>query len=144
MEKFKRKLTLLNIPVLEIDNLKELDEVLFSFATKKALSLDQMALAGLNNDTEFIKAESEVPTLEALIGVEESSILFVASEIAKKCIKSHGHQYFSIVLRERNIVENIEVALYKINNGSNFYGKVLEVLEPNDIPKNCIIVVSKS
>ncbi|MGH1460929.1 MAG: hypothetical protein ACRBB6_02720 [Neptuniibacter sp.] len=143
MERFKRKLTLLSIPVLEINDLTELDEALLEFRKECRVMRSQTVVSGQDNDADLMQRSSETPLLEVLIGVEESSILFTDNEVLRRLMKMDNNQLSVLVVKERNIVENIEVALYKINNGSNFYGKVLEILEPKDIPINCIVLIIK-
>ncbi|MGH1432621.1 MAG: hypothetical protein ACRBB4_16070 [Neptuniibacter sp.] len=144
MERFKRKLTLLNIPVLEIKDLTELEEALLEFKKERRVTQSQAAIAGQNNESDLWKNSSEIPSLDLLLGVEESSILFTESEVFRDFVNRNENQLLALVLKKRHIVENIEVALYKINNGSYFYGKVLEILEPKDIPKNCIVLITKN
>lgn len=144
MERFKRKLTLLNIPVLEIKDLTELEEALLEFRKERRVTQSQAVVSGQNNDSDLWKNSSEIPLFDLLLGVEESSILFTENKIFREFLKRDDNKVSVLVLKERNIVENIEVALYKINNGSYFYGKVLEILEPKDIPKNCIVLITKN
>lgn len=143
MERFKRKLTLLNIPVLEINDLTELEEALLEFRKEGRVTQSQAAVAGQNEESDLWKYSSEIASLDLLLGVEESSILFTESEVFRDFVNRNENRLSALVLKKRHIVENIEVALYKINNGSYFYGKILEILEPKDIPKNCIILITK-
>jgi DNA integrity scanning protein DisA with diadenylate cyclase activity len=143
MEKFKRTLTLLNIPVLEINDLTELDDVLGEVENCEWITWDQFQVEGYYNEIGPSEALSKIAHHEVLIGVEESSILFVDSDIFQKFIKTKVHQLFLMVIKERDIVETIEIALYKISNGSGFYGKSIQILEPKDIPRNCIIIITK-
>lgn len=144
MERFKRKLTLLSIPVLEISDLTELDEALLEFRKERRGMHCPAVVSGQDSDTDLMQRSSEIPLLEVLIGVEESSILFSENKVLRRLLKMDNNQLSALVVKERSIVENIEVAFYKINNGSNFYGKILEIVEPQDIPKNCIIIITKT
>ena len=143
MERFKRKLTLLNIPVLEINDLTELEEALLEFTKQPRVMQSQAVAADQNQEPDSWRCSSDIPRFDLLLGVEESSILFTENEVFRDFVKSTENKLAMLVLKERNIVETIEVALYKVNNGSHFYGKVLEIIEPKDIPKNCIILITK-
>lgn len=146
MEKFKRKIALLDIPVIQIDNLCEFSEAVQSFwqdvkqfkskALKAALdSIEQKQLDIFVND--------EMVIFKALIGVEESAILFVDQAVEKEFV-NHSDKHTILLINERSIVENIEVALFRINNGSGFYGKFMGIIQPSEIPDKCVLVICKN
>lgn len=145
MEKFKRKIALLDIPVIQIDNLCEFTDAVQSF-WKDAKQLKSKALKAALESFERkhldIFVNDEMVIFKALIGVEESAIMFV-DQTAEKEFVNHSDKHTILLIKERSIVENIEVALYRINNGSGFYGKYMGIIQPSDIPEKCVLVICK-
>ena len=145
MEKLKRKLSLLNIPVYEVDDdggvINIIDSYLdstgdFLYERNIKIYYDLADVPNINHDENI-----NFMVFNALIGVSESSILFFKNELLESITKL-GDGFFPILtVKEKNVVDFIEVALHRISNGS-IYNNV-EVITPEAIPYNALVVFVK-
>lgn len=145
MEKLKRKLSLLNIPVYEVDDDGELINVIdchldstgdFLYERNIKIYYDFEDVPNVNHDENI-----NFMVFNALIGVSESSILFFKNELLENISKLDNGFFPVLTIKEKNVVDFIEVALHRISNGS-IYNNV-EIITPEAIPYNALVVFVK-
>lgn len=148
MERFARKLELLDIPVYGIGDESEIFQIAFKFMQEQGVKLDERFFqinkiaAGSLMPKYPISNDNGLILFEAWLGVEESAIIFL-DQLATYYLNG-SHLPFAILLNENNIVESIEVALHRINFGSSFYGQQLDVVQPKDLSGLNQIFILKS
>jgi len=150
MERFKRKLTLLDIPVFEIVDKAEIGPRVSSFLYDNGINIDK-ELCGTGKEPEApwgkgqtIGNGNNLQSYTALLGVEESGILFIERNLAEQFTSARRQAYSVLLISERNIVESVEVALLRINSGSAFYGKQLEVIQPESLSEQSLVFILNS
>jgi len=147
MEKLKRKLSLLNVPVYEIQEDSELSDVLYHHLNKLGEDLVSTQLKlyfGTHNvDAAASDNQLNVIVFQTLLAVEESSILFVDKDVNDNINLLNVSHYSALIVHERNIVDSIEVALHRISSASDYYNNYMEVISPDSIPSNSIIIIKK-
>lgn len=145
MEKLKRKLSLLNIPVYEVDDDRELINIIdchldstgdFLYERNIRIYYDCDDVSNVNHDDNL-----NFMVFNALIGVSESSILFFNNELLENISKLDNAFFPVLTVKEKNVVDFIEVALHRISNGS-IYNNV-EIITPEAIPHNALVVFLK-
>lgn len=145
MEKLKRKLSLLNIPVYEVGDDRELVNIIdcyldstgdFLYERNIKIYHDYADLPNVNHDVNI-----NFMVFNALIGVSESSILFFNNELLENISKLDDEFFPVLTVKEKNVVDFIEVALHRISNGS-IYNNV-EIITPEAIPHNALVVFFK-
>lgn len=145
MEKLKRKLSLLNIPVYEVNDGTELPDIVSYHLDSIGESLYDRNIEIYSNCLELANADYDndinFMLFNALIGVSESSILFFNNKSYEKILKLDRTFFPVLTVKERNVVDFIEVALHRISNGSIYNN--LEVITPEDIPNNALVVFIK-
>ena len=148
MERFKRKLTLLDIPVYEIAHEQEILPIVKQVAVQKGLDgndfarLHKITAENLSTST-HASMRGILPVSEAFLAVEESVVFFLENRVFEYINGNLIFPIFSLLIHEKNIVECVEVALFKINNGSLFYGKELGAIRPEVLSDNCIFFIYK-
>jgi hypothetical protein len=147
VEKLKRKLSLLNVPVYEIQEDSELTNVLYQHLDQLGEDLVSTPLKlyfGTHNvDAATSDNQLNVIVFQTLLAVEESSILFVDKGVNDNINLLNVSHYSALIVQERNIVDSIEVALHRISSASGYYNNYMEIISPDSIPSNSIIIIKK-
>lgn len=137
MERFTRKLALLNIPVYDIDDESEILEIALRFMKNNVRECDESAFkinkvpAGSIEPHKTVNNCNELVLFEALLGIDESAIIFLDQRFLY--YKTASCLPFSILIHESNIVESIEVALHRISSCSSYYSCPLHIVRPKDL-----------
>ncbi|MDO6592219.1 hypothetical protein [Neptuniibacter sp. 1_MG-2023] len=147
MEKLKRKLSLLNIPVYEIETEDALPEVIYThleLIDEDLLVYEPKIYFDTENiNSSYNREHLNVIVFQTLLAVEESSILFVDQNVNDSIRLADLSNYSVLVVQERNVVDCIEVALHRISGASGYYNNNIEIISPSSIPSNSIIVIVK-
>ena len=145
MEKLKRKLLLLNVPAYEIEDDGELINIIdchldntgdFLYERNIEIYYDCIGLEKANHDNDI-----NFMVFDALIGVSESSILFFKNALLDTISELDNSFIPILTVKEKNVVDFIEVALHRISNGS-VYNSV-EIITPEEIHNNALVVFIK-
>ena len=148
MDKLKRKLSLLNIPVYEISSDNELSDILYHHLLSKGervLSENfKLSFNAKGGGLSECDNPLNVIVFQALLAVEESAILFIEKAVNERFQLINISHYTALVVHERNVVDSIEVALHRISSGSDYYNDCVEIISPDLIPQDSIIVFKRN
>jgi len=150
MDRLRRKLILLGIPVYDISDESEIESIIQDLNSGRGDLSDhflfkyhQIPAKGVMNDGPN-SGLNDVVTIKAFLGVEESAIFFVEPEGYQYLIDNKYKAYVALLIDERSIVDCIEVAFHKINNGSNFYGEQMEIVQPDVFLRNSGVFILRN
>ncbi|WP_420554067.1 hypothetical protein [Neptuniibacter marinus] len=145
MGKLKRKLSLLNIPVYDIKDEGEIYNVLLSHLELTGEVGDKLNLCFAEKGTSSFSFDRNLSfvVFKMLLAVEESSILFVDKRVNDNIKSIDMPHYTVLIIQERDVVDNIELALHRIASGSGYSNEYIEIIYPNSISSNSIVLIVK-
>lgn len=150
MDRLKRKLALRDIPVYEINHENEIRTAALARLYELGVDVDDKSLRTIRLTAENVDAAGYAQTsrdfvvVDALLVVEESIVFFVENQVSQYLANDQNQFHSALLIDERNIVDCIEVAFHKINNGSLFYGKQLSVIQSEMLAHLGIIIIIKA
>ncbi|WP_415903192.1 hypothetical protein ACMXYR_05290 [Neptuniibacter sp. QD29_5] len=150
MDRFKRKLALLDIPVFEIADENEIKPRVASYLHKNGIVIGKQSCSiGTEPECSLVSDQSGgndivVESYTALLGVEESGIFIIERNLAERLNSYREQTYSVILLSECNIVESVEVALLRIGSGSDFNDKQFVVIQPESLSAQSLVFILKS
>ncbi|MEH6628929.1 MAG: hypothetical protein V7739_21015 [Motiliproteus sp.] len=143
MDRFARKLSLYDVPLYKVKHEQEIIPIVLE-RIKDEIGLENLTIKRVT-DSECINsnidADNCIYIFDVMIGVEESAVLLIDGATIDFIDESSVLDCFPLVLKEENIVESIEVAMFKINRFPEFEKSCFDVLKPEDIPCGCLVFV---
>lgn len=143
MERIIKKLECHGVYTLQVKNeseyIQKINEYLSIFYGVKNPSFVNADYFGIN-ELDINNDEVLIYLVDVLIAIEESAVFVMNKDYVGAINKMSGKVYFALVFNNKSIVENIELAQYRLAESSGPKQNILAFLQPVEMNNKCIVL----